>query len=567
MKDQQDVFADPRKGDGRKFPARLQEIKGRGRFKGRTKRIVSASRSSMAQALLVHRRRPLRFDRHKFFLPVYDMEEKMILLKCGRQVAKSTTLCNLMVTECLVTEAYRTLYVSPSSLQTRQFSNEKLTPTINDSPVVLDHFLDMNCIRQVFEKTFTNGSHIFLRYAFLTADRARGIPADRLFLDEIQDILKDNVKVIAECLSFSDYGYELYAGTPKTMDNTIEEYWKWSTQMEWMVPCPMHTPVHWNLLGLDNIGKEYLICDKCGNRIHAEAGQWVVTNPGGQYIGFHVTQLMVPWKQEEDRWKKEIIWKYENWPTAVFHNEVLGESHDLASKPITQTEIMQCCYPINKRDNVKSQHLMQAPTGPMPGMMNYAGVDWGEGRSEGKSEGGKKRHASFTVLTIGTFISDDMFWPYFIKRYEGREIDPEFIKTDITQKCFQFGVNIIGCDYGHGWGMNSHLINRLGRDKVMEFMYVPKLGARIKWDKVAFNFKVNRSMAISNFITALKEQQVLLPVWEEFERFAKDILGVYIDYNERMKTMYYDHPIDQPDDAMHSILYARMAGLIGRGKY
>jgi len=554
-------------GDGILFPAEQQIYRGHGKYKGKVRRIVSSTRSAMAQALLVHRRKPLRLDKHEFFLPVYDLEAKLMLLKCARQVAKSTTLCNLMLIESMVHEAYRTLYVSPSSMQTRQFSNEKLTPTITDSPIIQNHLVDNSCIRQVYEKTLLNGSHIFLRYAFLTADRARGIPADRLFLDEIQDILKDNVKVIAECLSFSDYGYELYAGTPKTMDNTIEEYWKWSTQMEWMIPCPLHTPIHHNILGIDHIGRKHLICDKCGAQIYPEAGQWVVTNPGGQYVGFHVTQLMVPWKQDPDRWEKEIIWKYENWPTAVFYNEVLGESHDQASKPITQSEVMQCCWPINKHGNLKTQHLTLQPEGNIKTRENYAGVDWGEGRGEGKQVGGKKRHASFTVLTIGTFVHEHLFWPFFIKRYEGREIDPEFIKKDIVRLCHIFGVNCIGCDWGHGWGMNSHLINRLGRDKVMEFQYVAKLRTRIKWDKEAFNFKINRSLVIAEFLTNVKEQNLLLPVWEEFETFAADILGVYIDYNERQKTMYYDHPIDQPDDAMHSMIYARMCGMINQGRF
>ena len=110
-------------------------------------------------------------------------------------------------------------------------------------------------------------------------------------------------------------------------------------------------------------------------------------------------------------------------------------------------------------------------------------------------------------------------------------------------------------------------LNRLGRDRVMEFQYVAKLRERIRFDKLSFTFRVNRSMAISNFITSIKEQGILFPVWEEFKPFAKDILGIYVDYNERMKTMYYDHPIDQPDDAMHSIIYARLAGLISLGKY
>ena len=182
-------------------------------------------------------------------------------------------------------------------------------------------------------------------------------------------------------------------------------------------------------------------------------------------------------------------------------------------------------------------------------------------------EGGKKRHASFTVLTIGCFVREDVFWPFFMKRYEGREIDPEFVKSDILNWCGLFNVKMIGVDWGHGWGMNSHLVKRYGRERVMEFMYVANMKARYKWDPEGFFFKLNRSLAISEFLTSCKNKGLLLPVWEEAKEFVKDILGVYVDYNERMKTMYYDHPIDRPDDAMHSIIYSRVAGMMAQARY
>ena len=538
---------------------------------GRDKQVVLAKPSDMAQGILNHRRRQLLLDRHSFFLPVYDLNAQMMLLKCGRQVAKSTTLCNLILIEMMTYDAFRILYVSPSSMQTRQFSNEKLSPTMHDTEFIQDHFIDGEVVDQVFEKQLTNGSHLFLRYAFLTADRARGIPADRLMIDEIQDILKDNVKVIAECLSFSDYALELYSGTPKTFDNTIEEYWGWSTQNEWAIPCDCgggHSGgKYWQIVSIDNIGKEGLVCRKCDRPIHPERGQWIIGDKTGEYIGFHVTQLMVSWKQDTERWRKEIIFKLENWPEAVFYNEVLGESRDQASKPITQSAIQECCYPINKVDRIPSEHFIADRHPEISSHLCYAGIDWGEGRSEGKVESGKKRHASFTVLTIGCFVREDVFWPFFIKRYEGREIDPEFIKEDILNWCGLFNVAMIGVDWGHGWGMNSHLVRNYGREHVMEFLYVARLKSRYKWDSEAFNFKINRSLAISEFLDACKRQKMLFPVWEETKEFAKDILGIYIDYNERMKTMYYDHPIDQPDDAMHSIIYARIAGMMAESRY
>ncbi|KKM06444.1 hypothetical protein LCGC14_1743910, partial [marine sediment metagenome] len=262
----------------------------------------SGRMSDIAQATIYHLGKPLRLGNHQFMLPAYNSGERRIVLKCSRQVSKSTTIANIQVTESMVTGHWRSLYVSPSALQTRQYSNEKLRPTVCDSPFIVKNFLNKkNLIDQVFEKTLSNGSYMFLRYAFFTAARARGIPASRVFFDEVQDLLKENIKVIAESVSASKLatgkaGTELLAGTPLTFTNTLEEYWKWSTQCEWMVPCDCKLPRYWNILGIENIGKDGLVCSGCDKPINAAAGQWVAFQPGEAYHGYHVTQLMVPWK-------------------------------------------------------------------------------------------------------------------------------------------------------------------------------------------------------------------------------------------------------------------------------
>ena len=97
---------------------------------------------------------------------------------------------------------------------------------------------------QVFEKGFTNGSYIFLRSAFRTADRTRGISARNLTLDEIQDMLGSEIPVIMECTSHFEDSRVLMAGTPKSFDNPIETYWLESTQNEWLVPCFRHKPIY-----------------------------------------------------------------------------------------------------------------------------------------------------------------------------------------------------------------------------------------------------------------------------------------------------------------------------------
>lgn len=543
---------------------------------GRVHEIVRAKLSTWAQGLLYHRRQPLTLERHQFMLPVYDTSRKRILLKTARQVSKSTSLCNILLTQCFLNTAMRVLYVSPSALQTRQFSNEKLRPAIYDSPLVMKYFFNRSsCIDQTFEKSFTNGSHMFLRYAFLTADRARGIPCELLCLDEIQDILRDNVRIIAESLSAAgimddsgkDLGVEIQAGTPKTFENTIEESWGLSSQNEWMVPCDRHTPKQWVFMDASAIGKKGPVCSKCKEPIDVAAGRWVSFNPEGEYYGFRVSQLMVPWKLREERWQSEIVWKYENSNEGVFNNEVLGLSYDNSQKPINIGDIQKCCYPVNQVDTVDSATFHHVPVQKCQQYPMFMGVDYGEGREEGKVEGGKKKHASFTVVSIGTYVTPDRWWWVSIRRYRGKEADPEFIKEDLVRLFHQFDIQVLGADWGHGWGMNSYLFKKLGQSRVMQFYHSDSLAERKKWDPGGWKFIVNRNAVISDFLTDVKSQKFLYPTWAETKTFGEDILGVYADYNSRTRRMYYDHPLDQPDDAMHSQIYAKLAADIHLGKF
>ncbi len=531
-------------------------------------------KSDVAQALIYHLGHPFRLDHHAFLLPVYNRTDPRVVLKCSRQVAKSTTFAVLQTIESIIRPHWRSLYVSPSALQTRQYSNEKLRPTIYGSPWVVKYLVTRNVIDQVFEKTLANGSYMFLRYAFLTPARARGIPASRVFFDECQDLLKDNIKIISQSLSASRLaagvtGSELLAGTPLTFSNTLEEYWRWSTQNEWLVPCDRHMPAHWNLLGVDNIGKRGLICSKkdCGQPIDPARGQWITQQPGEFYEGYHITQLMVPWKQSVDAWQSEIVLPLEKWPEAKFHNEILGLSYDSAGAPVTQVDLQQCCYPIKQVPNVVTRRFSFVRSPKHAGLRCFAGIDWGEGREEGEIDHGKKRFASWTVLTLGAYVTQDLFWPFLMKRYTGREIDPEIIIPDVLNVCAQFRVDVLGADWGHGWGMNSRLFQARGRDRVMQFAYSTSLGERKRWDASAYKFIINRNAVISSLMQDIKRQRFAFPEWEEFEPFAKDILAVYVEYNERTRTMIYDHPIDQPDDALHSLIYCKLAADITLGRF
>ena len=55
----------------------------------------------------------------------------------------------------------------------------------------------------------------------------------RKMYDEVQDMLYDPIITVGnETMSNSDMAFETYAGTPKTMENTIQFLWELSTQTE-----------------------------------------------------------------------------------------------------------------------------------------------------------------------------------------------------------------------------------------------------------------------------------------------------------------------------------------------
>lgn len=317
------------------------------------------------------------FEGRRHLYQPYDTPAKRILLFCGRQVEKSTMLGNKALSLACLIPSYKILYVSPSATQTKTFSNDRIKDPIETSPILrtfTSHMLSQN----IFEKQFANRSKITLRYAFLNADRTRGVPAHSLLIDEIQDILSENIPVIEQCTSHSPEELKrfIYAGTPKSLDSVIEDYRaNRSTQGEWVVPCDCQGGEggrYWNILGEKNIGKKGLICEHCGKPLNSmtEGAQWawmVKYDPTHTpFESYRVPQLMVPWLD----WT-ELLHNYEYYPRNKFYNEVLGISFDTGLRPLTQAQVRACC----------NKNVFMSDVGRYRGLAYgqdiFAGIDWG----------------------------------------------------------------------------------------------------------------------------------------------------------------------------------------------
>jgi len=501
------------------------------------------------------------FTERPYLARIYNTNSPRTLLKFARQTEKSTTLGNKMICYACLINHFRALYVAPSAEQAKTFSNDRIADVINLSPLV-KAYTNTYLTNAVFQKKFINYSNIRLRYAYLTADRVRGIPADKIDIDELQDILVDNIPVIEECASHSEWKIFTYSGTPKSLDNTIEHYWSnFSTQNEWVVPCDRHgTPNnpsswHWNILDEDNIGKDGLVCDRCHEPIDPNhpMAQWAAMQPMTDankdkvtYEGYRIPQIMVPWiLNKKDGWAS-VLERQERYSRQKFYNEVLGISYDSGTRPITKAQLKACCRPEIRPGDYEHFRSVTA------GTEVFAGLDWGTGEQ------------SYTVISLGAYMGTGNFTIFWIHRFTGKDLEPPAQLDRICTILTQFNVKLCGCDYGGGFDRNDHLIRAFGPQKVFKFQYNnnQKKG-KVYWEERLRRFAVHRTEVMSDVFGALVRKQIDLPNWDDFiEPYGQDILNIFSEYNETTRMTKFNHAPGTTDDSFHSILYCFLASMI-----
>jgi hypothetical protein len=492
------------------------------------------------------------FEGRRHMRRPYDTPARRILLFCGRQVEKSTLLGNISICYSCMVPAHKTLYVSPSMTQTKTFSSDRIKEPVETSEV-LKSFTTSMLAQNVMEKQFVNRSKITLRYAFLNADRTRGIPAHRLLIDELQDIISDNIPIIEQCTSHAPEHLKgfIYAGTPKSLDNTIEYYRSHlSTQGEWVVPCDRHggeTGLYWNVLGEKNISKKGLSCEKCGELINPmhEKAQWARMVKDAVFESYRIPQIMVPWRSWD-----EILLDYERYPRDKFYNEVLGISYDSGTRPLTAAQLRECCDPSPVTGTMELSRLdryrRKAYAYPV-----YAGIDWGTGTS------------AYTVMVIGMYDEDLKFRVIHAHRFVGEDIDPDAQIERISELINDFNIALVGCDWGFGFGLNDRLIRRFGRQRIWKYHYMTRTKKKVLWDTKLGYFKLHRTEAMSDIFNAIKRKQIRFPRWEEFKNpYAQDMLNIYAEENEILRMIQYDHSPGKPDDTFHALLYCLFVSML-----
>lgn len=502
---------------------------------------------------------PFSFGARPYLPQIYDTGHHRILMKCARQTEKSTGLGNISVAYAGLNMAFKVLYVTATAQQATVFSVDRIREVIEISPVI-NSLTTTKLAQNVFFKQFRNRSQIRIRFAFLTADRVRGISADLILIDEVQDILTHNIPVIEQCASHSFWKLYRYSGTPKSLDNTIEKYWQdWSTQNEWMVPCDCRAPHrHWNSLGERNIGKKGPICARCGkllNPLGPEA-RWVPMQPMTDdnrdkvtFEGYRIPQLMVPWIiNDEKAWNDNVLFALNRYERAQFYNEVLGLSYDSGTRPLTQTQLQACCD-----DSIDMTEVLENALRCDGGV--FVGIDWGTAENE-----------SYTVLVLGGYI-DGVFTIFFAHRFTGREVEPPVQLEMIAKILMEANFTIAGTDYGVGYDRNDWLARQFGAERIKKMQHVGRQKTKVKWEQGLARFTLNRTEVLSDLFNAIKRGKnvIRFPKWKQFhEPHGNDFLNIFMEYSEQLRMVQYKISPGKSDDTAHAVLYCLLASMIVR---
>ncbi len=474
---------------------------------------------------------PLSFDRYKPISYIYNDPSKDIVLKAGRQISKSTTICNRMILKSIIYPHYQQLYVVPLQIQATRFSHFYLDKSLKSMPLASE-FLGKGTIQNVMCKSLTNGSIINITYiGDNNPERGRGIPSDENAYDEVQDLIWDDIIIIDQCLSGSDYAFRIYSGTPKTMENVLEYLFSESDQKEWVIKCShcdkYNIPVDPEVSKM--IQKKGLSCSHCCKIINPIDGEWISFNKNSQRSGYHLPQIIIPRNVlQQDRWDSI----YNNWltyPKSKFYNEVLGLSIDKGGRLITKEDIECCCGNIPKNIN------------DYVGIV--AGIDWAV---QGNDE-------SFTVLTIlGQCKSH--FEVLYIKKYLGGDLLDQV--KDILKICKSHCVSLYGCDWGIGH-TNNLLLMQEAPGQVYEYQYARQKNM-IKWNDAAQRFIISRTTSLNILFIDIKKGLFKFPKLEEFKPYVQDLLSNYEDIPENMSDKRFIRTKGIPDDFTHALNFASL---------
>lgn len=478
------------------------------------------------------------------------------MFMAGRQIGKTLNLSRSETLDMITVPNFQILYVAPLQDQSKRYSTLYLNEAIQScawAKRLQDRKLegvlsDSKIMTSVFHKSFANGSGVQCMYAKTSADRARGIMADRIDYDEIQDQSIDVIPVIEQSLKASKWGLQRFTGTAKTVDNTIERLWQQSSQAEWCMRCPhcgrWNVPVKDNIVNMPQPDGMHCVYSDCRGLLNVRDGKWIHFNESekGKFDGYHVPQVIIPF-MVENRPSWELIWHdIQNLPPSIVMQEIYGISESAGARIISESDI-------RRQSTLPSMNVLRDNLDRY--MYRVCGVDWGGAEQN-----------SFTVVTVIGITASGRVDVLFAQRFVG--IDPDVMYTQIAKAYNRYFCTAMACDYGLGFQNNLIMMNRYGcRVTQMQFVRSNQTISFHTTGRGDDRWSVDKLTALRCLFMSIKYGRIYFPPYDEFEIYSRDLLSPFehVADTSGLSTVVYLRDPSRPDDFCMALTFACMAAI------
>lgn len=502
---------------------------------------------------------PFRFNKpekgeyREYLFDIYRDEHPRIIIVTGRQVEKSTMARNKILADMNTNEGLTALYTAPRHEQVARFSAERVKIGMRDSQggALSDSILRKGKDTASFIQ-FDSKCNLYLYSCWADGDAIRGIAAQRVYADEVQDMTSAARETVEECLGHAKGGGQMYHfGTPKNSGSEFHRLWEMSNMREWYVTCSNKKCQHEQKITMNNVFKEdenkpaIFGCTKCKKELNRTTGRWLAENPEkAHYSGYHITQLMCSWITAD-----QILYKRATYSEQKFKNEVTGEFHNVYGKTLDMQNIMDVTDPQRKL-------MIKGDKGP-----NYMGVDWGSGNN------------SFSIIYIigpeevelENGKTEEKLVTKFVKKYNDSGYGA--VLKDIYKFEKIFNCENIVIDLGDARRQFEELLVEFPH-KVSACQYVLALKTPYKWDKKTRIHTMDRSTLIEQVIDLFHKKKIIIPydtltikATDELMWLFEHLTSLEAEWVEPSSgnTGYTRYLHSNPDDGFQALAYAYLA--------
>ena len=493
---------------------------------------------------------------------------KPIVMKKGRQVG-ATMMAGALDLYFTNSGLYakppiRVVHLFPALAHVKKFSQDKLEGmirTAKNDKINKNKLKGPNAVDNLTMKQFKNGT-LWIDSLGADGDRIRGMTADVVFFDEVQDMYAQGIGNATKILTAAKYGptgkgVQVYFGTPKERNSYFSTIWEMSDQRYYHLGCknckqtfPFYLPEddRWKEIWVNDYDIKCPLCGHTQHKIDAiEEGKWVATrNPEEcSFVGFHINQLYIPYFTKQNI----LDLMPENNPTQterIWNNEVVGEFYSGYGLPLTKADIYNNC---RDQDRAFSSRISNGTK------TTYLGVDWGGKDDSSGSTSGQ----SFSCVVILSSQPDGTLLVEHAHKLRKNNFD--YKKDTINEMYRRFGVTRGVSDWFFGQDVVYDLQMRYG-EKFLGAQGSGSLSKPVKFREDELIISYNKDLMIEEIFDQMRKGKIRFP-WKSYE-YVEWLIDHCTSMEIKQKVVS-GNPIKTykkgsiPNDGLMALMYAYMA--------